>query len=116
VRTSRLFITGIRAGGFHGASPGEQDLPQELVVDLDVEVQVSADELSGTSDYRTLIRAVREVVTGRSFVLLESLAWAVASGVARQAGVVRATAIVHKPSAAATNDVQGIAAAATVES
>jgi dihydroneopterin aldolase len=115
VTTSRLFLTGIRASGHHGANRGERDLPQEFVVDLDVEVRVSADELSGTSDYRTLIQVAREVVVGRSFALLESLAEAVAAVVAHQTGVVRATAIVHKPSASASNDVQGIAAAATVE-
>ncbi len=114
--TSRLFLTGIGARGHHGANRGEQDQPQDLVVDLDVEVQVGADHLSGTSDYRTLIRVAREVVAAESFVLLESLAEAVAAAVAHQARVVRATAIVHKPSAAASNDVQGVAAAATVES
>jgi dihydroneopterin aldolase len=114
--TSRLFLTGIRASGHLGANRGERGQLQELVVDLDVEVQVGGDQLSSTSDYRTLIRATRQVVTGDSFVLLESLAEAVAAAVAREAGVVRATAIVHKPSGAASNDVQGIAAAATVES
>jgi len=114
--TSRLFLTGIRASGRHGANPGEKDAPQEFVVDLDVEVIVTRDEIGGTADYRKLIARAREVIGGESVDLLESLAHAVAGAVARQNGVVRATAIVHKPAAAGSNEVQGVAAASTVES
>jgi dihydroneopterin aldolase len=115
VTTSRLFLTGIRVSGRHGANPGEKDEPQEFVVDLDVEVRVSGDAIGGTSDYRELIRAAREVVAGESFDLLETIAHAVASAVAHRPDVVRATAMVHKPTAARSNNVQGVAAAATVE-
>lgn len=113
--TSRLFLTGIDAQGRHGANPGEQERPQTFVVDLDVEVAVSSDDLTGTSDYRTLIGTAREVVEQTSFELLESVATAVATAVAARPGVRRATAIVHKPAAAASSRVQGVAAAATVE-
>ncbi|MEW6058643.1 MAG: dihydroneopterin aldolase [Actinomycetota bacterium] len=114
--TSRLFLTGVRASGRHGANVGEKDRLQEFVVDLDVEVEVTGDRISGTSDFRELIRVAREVVAGGSFELLESMAEAVAGAVAHQAGVLRATAVVHKPAAAASNDIQGVAAAATVDS
>ena len=50
--TARLFLSGIRASGHHGARPGEQDEPQDLVVDLDVEVNVGDDDIAGTADYR----------------------------------------------------------------
>jgi len=114
--TSRLFLTGITASGRHGANPGERDQAQVFVVDLDVEVEVGDDELSSTSDYRTLIRTARETVERDSFDLLESLAHAVANDVlALEGGVVKVSAIVHKPAAARSNEVQGVAAAATVE-
>ena len=113
--TSRLFLTGIAASGRHGANPGEKDQPQDFVVDLDVEVEVARDDLDATADYRELIRTARDTVAGESFDLLEALAAAVASAVAAHPGVARATAIVHKPAAARSNDVQGVAAAATVE-
>jgi dihydroneopterin aldolase len=113
--TTRLFLTGIEAMGRHGANPGEKGSPQAFVVDLDVEVSVEADSLEAAADYRALIRAAREVVQERSFDLLESVAAAVAADVASRPGVVRATAIVHKPSAAVSNGVQGVAAAATAE-
>jgi dihydroneopterin aldolase len=114
--TSRLFLTGITASGRHGANPGERDQAQDFVVDLDVEVEVGDDELSSTSDYRTLIRTARETVERDSFDLLESLAHAVANDVlALEGGVVKVSAIVHKPAAARSNQVEGVAAAATVE-
>lgn len=113
--TSRLFLTGIRASGHHGANPGEKDQAQDFVVDLDVEVDVTSDRIGGTSDYRQLIRTARETVERERFDLLESIANAVAEAVAARPGVVRATAVVHKPAAARSNDVEGVAAAATAE-
>lgn len=112
--TTRLFLTGIGASGRHGANPGEKDAVQDFVVDLDVEVEVAADDLEGTVDYRGLIALAREVVERDSFDLLESLALAIAEAVAARPGVLRATAIVHKPAAARSNQIQGVAAAATV--
>lgn len=113
--TSRLFLTGIAASGRHGANPGEKDAPQGFVVDLDVEVEVTGDRIGGTADYRALVRTARETIERTSFDLLETIADAVARAVLEHPGVVRATAIVHKPSAARSNDVQGVAAAATLE-
>jgi len=113
--TTRLFLTGIEARGRHGASPGEKDEPQMFVVDLDVEVEEHDDALDATADYRSLIGTAREVVQTSSFDLLESIAAAVAQAVVTQDGVVRATAIVHKPAAAISSDVQGVAAGFTAE-
>ena len=113
--TSRLYLTGIAAAGHHGANPGEKDEAQGFVVDLDVEVEVTGDRIGGTADYRRLIRVARETVERESFDLLESIADAVARAVLEQPRVVRATAVVHKPAAARSNDVQGVAAAATFE-
>lgn len=111
----RLFLSGIEAAGHHGADPGEKDEPQGFVVDLDVEVDPGQDALAATVDYRALIRTARETVEGTSFDLLESLAAAVARAVAAHEGVLRATAVVHKPAAARSSAVQGVAAAATAE-
>ena len=113
--STRLFLTGIGASGRLGANPGERDRPQDVVIDLDVEVDPGDDALASTADYRGLIRAARAVVTEGSFELLESLAAAVARAIAAEDGVTRATAIVHKPAAAASNEVQGVAAAFTAE-
>jgi dihydroneopterin aldolase len=111
--SSRISLRGIRARGHHGASPGEQDQPQDFVVDLDVEVPVAADELERTVDYRQLTRAARDAVANSSFALLESLAEQVALSVQRLDGVVSVTATVHKPVAAARLGVSDLSARAT---
>lgn len=111
--TSRSFLSGIRVAGRHGANPGEKDRPQEFVVDLDVEVTVDADAVDATADYRRLAAIARETVERRSFDLLESLADGVARAVAATGHVQRVTAVVHKPAAARSIGVDGVAAAAT---
>ena len=112
---SRLFLTGITVQGRHGASPGEKEQPQDFVVDLDVEVKVGEDSLDATADYRVLIETARETVRTGSLDLLESLAQAVAEAVYAYEAVRRVSAVVYKPGAARSNDVQGVAAAATIE-
>ena len=111
--TSRIFLSGIRAAGRHGANPGEKDQPQAFVIDLDVEVTVEGDAIEATADYRRLVTVARETVERRSFDLLESLADAVARAVAAAGNVRSVTAVVHKPAAARSMDIDGVAAAAT---
>ena len=110
---AKLFLTGIRCEGRHGVNPGEKDAPQPFVVDLDLDVRVDGDAIGGTADYRAIAGRVRDVVAERSFDLLESIAAAVADAVRELPHVVRATAVVHKPNAARSVGVDGIAAAAT---
>ncbi|MDP9243109.1 MAG: dihydroneopterin aldolase [Actinomycetota bacterium] len=111
--TVHLFLSGIRASGRHGANEGERDEPQEFVVDLDVEVDAAEDELGATADYRELAATAREVVEKESFVLLETLAEAVATRAAELPGALRATAVVHKPAAMRSIGIDGVAAAAS---
>jgi dihydroneopterin aldolase len=111
--TVHLFLSGIRASGKHGANEGERDRPQEFVVDLDVEVSPTADDLDATADYRKLAETARAVVEKESFVLLERLAQAVADRTVEQPGVRFATAVVHKPAAMRSIGIDGVAAAAS---
>jgi dihydroneopterin aldolase len=113
VITSRLFLTGIRCEGRHGVNPGEKDTPQPFVVDLDIDVRVDGDEVGQTADYRGVAQTARDTVAGTSFDLLESLADAVAQAVFGIDQVTRVTALVHKPNAARSVGVEGIAAAAS---
>jgi dihydroneopterin aldolase len=112
VSATRLFLSGIRCEGRHGANPGEKDAPQPFVVDLDLEVRVDGDAIGATADYRAITQAARDAVAATSFDLLESIAAAVAEAVAAMDHVLRATAVVHKPNAAASIGIDGIAAAA----
>lgn len=110
---ARLFLSGIRAEGRHGARPGEKDESQPFVIDLDLEVDVGEDSIEATADYRGITEAVREVVEEGSFDLIETMADAVARRVASIPQVVGVTAVVHKPNAAERLGIDGVAAAAT---
>jgi 7,8-dihydroneopterin aldolase/epimerase/oxygenase len=110
---ARLFLSGIRAEGHHGARPGEKDDPQPFVVDLDLEVDVGRDDIDATADYRGISEAVRGVIQDRSFDLIESMAAAIADECLASDPIVRATVVVHKPNAATRLGVDGVAAAVT---
>jgi 7,8-dihydroneopterin aldolase/epimerase/oxygenase len=111
---ARLFLTGIRAEGRHGARDGEKELPQRFVVDLDIEVDAGGDAIDETADYREVTDAVREIVEGGSFDLIESMADAIAVRVGAFPHVGRVTAVVHKPNAASRLGIDGVAAGATI--
>ncbi len=111
--TARLFLSGIGASGRHGARPGEKNEPQDFVIDLDIEVEVSADDIAATADYRGVSEAVRAVVADGSYDLIEVMARDVADRVSAFEHVTRVTAVVHKPNAARRLGIEGVAAAAT---
>lgn len=111
--TAKLFLSGIRAEGRHGARPGEKDESQPFVVDLDIDVTVSGDDIVATADYRSIADAVRSVIEERSFDLIEVMARAIAAAVLGMDNVTRVTAVVHKPGAAGRLGIDGVAAAAT---
>lgn len=113
--TARLFLSGIRASGHHGARPGEKDEPQAFVVDLDLEVDVADDSITATADYRGITDAVRTVVGDGSFDLIETMARAVAGAVLQADHVRAVTAVVHKPNAARRLEIDGVASAVTLE-
>lgn len=110
---ARLFLSGIQADGHHGARPGEKETPQTFVVDLDIELEVDADAIDGTVDYRGVTETVRAVVEGRSFDLIETMAAAIADEILAIDRVRRVTAVVHKPNAATSLGIDGVAAGAT---
>lgn len=110
---ARIFLSGIRASGRHGARAGEKDEPQDFVVDLDLEVDVAADAIEATADYREVTEAVRAVIAERSFDLIEVMAQAIADEVLAFEHVRAVTALVHKPNAARRLEIDGVTAAAT---
>jgi dihydroneopterin aldolase len=110
---SRLFLSGIRVAGRAGVTPQERGEPQPFVIDLDLEVDVDADAIEDTADYRPVTEAVRTVVENGSFDLIESMAASIAERVASFGHVLVATAVVHKPNAATSLGIDGVAAAAT---
>jgi len=78
VDSYRIRLDGIRFRGRHGASEAERDLPQDFVVDLEVELPLEvlpdSDERKAVYDYDALANLVVEEGTQTSYKLLETLA------------------------------------------
>jgi dihydroneopterin aldolase len=110
---ARLFLSGIRAEGHHGARPGEKDAAQPFVVDLDLEVDVTGDAIDATADYRGVTERVRKVIEEGSFDLIESMAVSIADACLAFGSIDRATVVVHKPNTANRLEIDGVAAAVT---
>ncbi|MGH2712264.1 MAG: dihydroneopterin aldolase [Actinomycetota bacterium] len=95
-----IHLRGIRTEGRHGASRGEQDAAQPLLVDLEMDVEALNDDLGTTADYRVVVYAVQELVAKKSLALIETIAEHVAEAVVEVPGVRWCKATVHKPRAA----------------
>jgi dihydroneopterin aldolase len=71
-------LEGLSVFGHHGARPYEKEAGQRLEVDLELEPDntraETSDRLADAVDYDALYRSVREVVEGKSYHLLETLA------------------------------------------
>jgi dihydroneopterin aldolase len=100
----RLFITGLTLHAFHGCHAFEAKLGQRFVLDLVLELDLSAaatgDRLEDTASYDTIVEVARDAFCSRRFKLVEAAAAAVADALlaafAKLEGV-RVT--VHKPNA-----------------
>ena len=99
-RPDLIELRGLLAVGTCGVLPEEQDRPQPLEVDLDLEADLAAaggaDDLTLTVDYGAVAAAVERVVTGERFGLLEALAERIAAVVLAVPGVDAVTVAVRK--------------------
>jgi len=81
----RIQLRGLRVVGTHGVLAEEKSRPQPFEFDLDLSVDLApagaTDRLSDTVDYGEVAQRVADVVSERSFELLEALAAAIAEGV-----------------------------------
>ena len=97
----KLEIHGLELRGFHGANESERSEGQMFLFDVVVELAEPArDELDATVDYRAVRDCVREVSDSRVYVLLESLAVAVAEAIVSRFAVERVDVRVRKPGVA----------------
>jgi 7,8-dihydroneopterin aldolase/epimerase/oxygenase len=71
-------LTGIRCYGYTGYLPAEQFLGQWFEVDLRMGVDLApagqSDRIEDTLDYRSVIAAVKEIISTAKFALVEKLA------------------------------------------
>lgn len=103
-RLAQICIRGLRLAGTHGVLPPEHIQPQPFIVDIELEVDITAavrsDRLTDTVDYARAARVAAGVVEGPHHDLIESLAGEIARGLAAAfPGVRGGTVTVHKPEA-----------------
>jgi 7,8-dihydroneopterin aldolase/epimerase/oxygenase len=77
LQTYRIRLDGIRFRARHGVSRAERDLPQDFVVNLEVELPIASlprtDSRARVFDYDRLATLVVEAGTTASYKLLETL-------------------------------------------
>ena len=98
----RIILKGMTFYAYHGANPQERELGQRFVVDLQVELDLTAagnsDALEDTISYTELYRTVKAVVEGEKYHLLEAVAESIAQRVLRCFSVSAVRVRVEKPS------------------
>jgi 7,8-dihydroneopterin aldolase/epimerase/oxygenase len=84
----KIFVTQMEFYGYHGVFPEETRLGQRFVVDLMVLVDLrkagESDELEHSVNYGELYHAVKEVVEGKPYKLVEAVAEKIAETVLKQ--------------------------------
>lgn len=99
----RIVLRGLRAFGHHGVLAHEQQYGQTFVIDVALELDLSAagasDALADTVDYGALSSDLAGVVSGERYDLIERLAARLAEVCLADARVDAVTVTVHKPHA-----------------
>ncbi|MEW6275833.1 MAG: dihydroneopterin aldolase [Bacillota bacterium] len=99
----RIILRGMEFYGYHGVLPQERELGQRLAVDLEMLLDLTEagrrDDLSRTVDYAKVFRLVKELVTGPSRQLLETVAEDIAAAVLERFPVAEVVVRVKKPAA-----------------
>ena len=97
-----ILLEGMTFYAYHGANPEERELGQRFVVDLKVQLDLAAagrsDALADTISYTELYRAVKTVIEGKRYHLLEAVAEAIAQRVLASFPVSAVRTRVKKPS------------------
>ncbi len=101
--TDRISLTGLRVRGRHGVYDFEREQGQDFVVDVVLELDLSAaaasDDVADTVHYGELAERLVAVITGEPVNLIETLAERVAG----------AEVTVHKPQAPIPHDFADVA-------
>lgn len=110
----RITLTGIRAWARHGVEDHERRLGQRFLVDVVLEVDLTAaggsDDLGDTVDYGAVAALVHDRLTGSTHALVETVAADVAAAVLAHDARIEAVGVtVHKPHAPVTVDLDDVA-------
>ena len=99
--SDRIILKGMQFYGFHGVNAEERALGQPYLVDLAVELDLSApgesDRLEDTLSYTRLYRVVQAVLEGEPKNLLEATAQTIASRILAEFPVTGVQVQVRKP-------------------
>ncbi len=99
--TDRILIEGLRLKTRVGVSERERSSPQEVMIDVEMQMDLSragkSDDLVHTSDYSATIAAIGELVESSESKLLEHVAERVAEEILRPPEVRAVSVEVTKP-------------------
>lgn len=91
-------LTGIELHGYHGVLDAERTEGQRFLFDVELDVpRPERDAIDATVDYRDVAASVRAVSDARAYVLLETLADAVAAELLERFPATRVRVRVRKP-------------------
>jgi dihydroneopterin aldolase len=101
--TDRIELRGLKVRGYHGVFEHERVDGQDFLIDVSLDVDVSAaarsDQLGDTVDYGALAKTIADIVGGEPVNLIETLADRIAGACLADSRVFAATVSVHKPNA-----------------
>ncbi|MEW6572758.1 MAG: dihydroneopterin aldolase [Bacillota bacterium] len=99
----KIFIEGMAFFGRHGVHPAERETGQRFLVDVTLYLDLSpagcADDLGKTVNYLDVYQTVGEIVCGRSFQLIETLAETIAAALLGKFPVSQVKVRINKPGA-----------------
>lgn len=109
----KIILNDLRFYGYHGALPEENVLGQEYITSVTLEVDTrtagETDELNQTIDYRKAITVIREVVTGPSLKLIETITHRIACRLLEELPMARAVTVrLSKPRPPVGVDLSGV--------
>ncbi len=96
----KIILRGCQFHGKHGVSPEERAVGGRVIVDVELEYDLSlagaTDELKNTINYSDVFKTIRAEVEDQNFNLLESLAFKIAEAVLARFPVLAVTVYVRK--------------------
>ena len=110
----RIRLNDMAFYGYHGVLPEERTLGQRFVVDVELRVDLRlagvADDLTKTVNYAEAYAAVRDIVTGPPFQLIEAVAERIAERLLAAHPSVQSVAVgVRKPEVPIAGSILGSA-------
>lgn len=102
-RMDRITLTGVGVVGYHGVLDSEKQSGQPFFVDItmftDFQRASESDDVENTVNYAEVAELIRDVITGDSLDLIETLAENIAQAVLARFPLEAVELTVHKPKA-----------------